>query len=143
MKVGTQVTYTQKGYASDFIVEINNKSVTVPQRKAIKEEEYSQRKGIVTNIEKVKCGLVNYTVKWKDVGGYWEDDESVVYREDIQEIEKEEEVEEKAPITTNQPTQRGNHEHQYKQDNRPNIIPTNTIHPKGNNHDKRHRPPHH
>jgi len=89
MQIGTKVTYTQKGYASDFLVKINNKYVNVPQRKAIKEEEYTQRKGIVTNIEKAKCGLVTYTVKWEDVGGYWEDDTSYVYREDIQEIEEE------------------------------------------------------
>lgn len=89
MQIGTKVTYTQKGYASDFLVKINNQYVNVPQRKAIKEEEYTQRKGIVTNIEKAKCGSVTYTVKWEDVGGYWEDDTSYVYREDIQEIEEE------------------------------------------------------
>lgn len=85
MKIGTKVTYTQKGYARDFIYTMT--SLTAISN--LKKEEYTQRKGIVTNIEKAKCGLVTYTVKWEDVGGYFQDDTSYVQDEDIQEIEEE------------------------------------------------------
>lgn len=92
MKVGTKVTYTKKGYARDFIYTMT--SLTAINN--LKKEEYTQRRGTVTNIEKAKCGLVTYTVTWEDVGGYFQDDTSYVQDEDIQEIEEE------AP-TKNQP----------------------------------------
>jgi hypothetical protein len=86
MKIGTQVTYTQKGYARDFIYTMTNLTAI----NNLKEEEYTERKGVIINIEKD-----TYTVKWLDIGGYFGDDISYVYNEDIQ--EREEQVVEAQP----------------------------------------------
>lgn len=82
MQIGTKVQYTQRGYANDYIVKINNMSPTLTQINNIKEEEYSTRKGVIIAI--TKRGL--YTVEWENVGGFFDDNISHLYNEDIKEV---------------------------------------------------------
>ena len=84
MQIGTKVTYTKKGYARDYIYTMTN----LTEINNLKKEDYAQRKGIVTNIGKTKCGLITYEIKWEYIGGYFQDDTSYVQEEDIQEIEQ-------------------------------------------------------
>jgi len=81
MKLGTKVTYTKKGYGRDF-----RTNLTAIQN--LKEEEYTQRKGVIVEILELKDGRIETTVKWEDFGGYYKNDWSLLFTDEIQKIEE-------------------------------------------------------
>jgi hypothetical protein len=83
MKLGSKVTYTKKGYVSDFFpVEKQLEAINKVTKK-----EYTQRKGVIVDILELKDGRIDTTVKWEDIGGYYMQQFSAKLSDEIQVIE--------------------------------------------------------